>query len=279
MTRNCFVVCIALLSSFALTPSHAYGQNDQNNAKARRVDRERRKVQVNAKVDGVGISSGLVVVYGHPIPKPYHIEYRGNLLFVNDIQVGPSLVQQRELDKTKHDMTPADAEHFGDLQGLTQRVRKIYFEKQGKLPGDELRNEVLAIVRKHPRIKDAEWSGDMILYHAKGAYEAVTNAISFLPRSARADAKPNKSQAELRSSFVKELEDHLKKGGCLFWGTVGLWRSPAGKCERVKVEIAEVMDKSNLSDDEKERRLREVFGGAHDEPLDVMSNYESREWK
>ena len=280
-TAPIFCALIALLLSALASVARAQPHHGPNeSAEVRRTkEKEYRSIEVRGVPDGVGVSSGLVVVYGHPLQQPYHFVHRDHRLFINGVQVEPTLIMQRESDKTRHDMTTDDAQRFGQLQDLAKKARSAYFEKHGKVADEKLRADILAMVRSHRLIKDAEWAGDQILYHQKGAYEAVTTAISFLPRSARADAKPKKAPEQLVADHVKDLEDHLKSGGCLFYGTVGAWQGPAYACADIKKSVRQIMNQPTLSTDEKETKLRGVFNDSHEAPLDIIANYRADEWK
>lgn len=73
-----------------LSPLERYKQGAGANIKSR-------KIKITPINQTTGISTGLVIAYGHIIPPPYKIYIENNSIMVNGIQVSPSLVWEREV--------------------------------------------------------------------------------------------------------------------------------------------------------------------------------------
>lgn len=273
------------LAAFTVTgpsaPSvHAQSREKTDATDQRAADRARRKVEVVRTPASGGISSGLVVVYGHPLPQPYHFEYWDHLLFVNGVQVEPTIVMQRDHDKNpKEELTPEKADKFNQLNALANEVRKHYFDEAGKVPEDKLHEEILSRVRSHPLIKEAHWMNEKILVYTRTDDKYPSgNGISFSSPSPRASVKPP-PQDKIKADHIAELEAHLKTGHCLFFGAIGAWRGYGRQCGDIKKRVIEVMKDSSIPEVEKEKKLKDAFGGSSENAKDIMSNYNESEWK
>jgi hypothetical protein len=280
MTERIFssrILMIALaISGPSIPKSYAQGAGKVDR-EVSSSERERRAMAISEVASAVGISSGTVIVYGHPLHPPYHFEYRAALLFINGVQIEPSLVLQREDDKKRPKISADEKAGFQEQEELDRKIQRRYFEQKGKVSDSDLRAELIAIVRAHPRVKDAQWTNDFLLsYHAKGRFEGIWHGISLSPPRQRNPKQ--KSPEDLKHDHIADLEKHLRDGGCIVWGTTGPWFKPEWQCKEMKKNVRDVMESATLSDPERQERLQTIFGGA-DPSADMITNYKRDEWK
>lgn len=276
MNRQLFFFLFAIAIPFSVSPDVVCAQSGTTGDTRIEKERVHRAIKFDMARSPIGINAGLIVAYGHPLRQPYHFEYRGQRLFVNGVQVDPSLVQQRDHEKNYREMAQRDVNEYKQLQDLTQQVRKLYFDQLGKTPSVELHDKILRIVKAHVLIKDAEWRTDtMLLYRAKGQYERVATAINFRATPIRRQPNNPKTTEQLHSDRIKEFESRLRAGDCIiFLSDGGTW---FGK--DVRGDVNRVMNHPGLSPAEKEKRLFEIFGNASGPSLDTIANYNKSEWE
>jgi hypothetical protein len=241
-------------------------------------ERAHRAIGIKAISPSLGINTGLVIAYGHPIAPPYHFEYRGSLLFVNGVQVEPSLIQQRDYDQLPKKMTDGVANEMNQLIELEHKVKSVFAERHGTIPDDELRAQLLGMVRAHPMIKDAKWTNSKVLSYKRtnDPHDSFSNGIilRFTGHSASA-ATTRKSSEQLHQEHINQFEEHLKSGGCLFFlSDGGVWRGMD-----MRKDVNQIMNRSDLSASEKEQKLHSVFNGTSGPDLDISANYNASEWK
>lgn len=248
-------------------------------AQTQGADLVQRTVEIKEESSDMGISSGLVVAYGHPLHPPYHLEYRGNLLFVNGVQVEPTLVMQRESDKHRTELTPDEATRLTGLDAMADKARKYYFDQTGKESEERLHVNILAMVRANPLVKEAHWMNEKILvYTRKDDPYPSMNGISFSSHPSGSSVKPL-PQEKLQKHRIDWYESNLKMGKCVFFGSIGAWNGDAASCHDIKKAIGTVMEQPGLSVNDREKKLRGIFRGDTDTALDVLANYRSEEWK
>src|SRR3569832_1186698 len=83
-----------------------------------------RKLPVNPKQPSKGINSGRIVIYGHLIPPPYALQYRGEKLFVNGIQVDPSPLTEK---RNANIIIDEEMKALGNrMEKFIKTARKLY---------------------------------------------------------------------------------------------------------------------------------------------------------
>jgi hypothetical protein len=245
-----------------------------------------RKVDIPIASASSGVNSGLVIAYGHPIPPPYKFDRRGTILYLNNVEVDPSLVRQREHDemlKNKPPVTAAVTQDYLELEKFTSSLRREYFDKQGKEPDDQLHAEILAKLQANPLIREAHWENSVeIVYKDKFSGYDVPTGILF--REYYLHPQPHKiwSEQAINEEMQKDIQEHedwLKRGGCFFFTGIGPWQGQSWQCKDIKPRVVQIMSQSNLSQDEKEKQLTQLFKGDENVALDILLNYKESEWK
>lgn len=241
-----------------------------------------RKVKIERASIGVGISSGLVIAYGHPMPAPYKFEYRGHFLFVNNVQVEPSIYRQHEYEKRQNkSSTKEELRKYSEVAELRKGARKLYFEKSGKIPDDRLHAEILEMFLKHPLIESAHWvRADDLNYSSKMAPGVETGVKFTTDPPPVTDNSRKRSPDELRNKRISMLEADLIKGDVLFFmSDGGIWYARSYRIAELKVGVTRIMTQTSLSDDEREAQLLVLFYNAPGPVIDVLANFQPEEWR
>ena len=66
-----------------------------NDSRLERLTTKDRRVTISPVQPINGIRTGMVIAYGHPISPPYAIEWRGEKLYLNSVQVIPSIADEK----------------------------------------------------------------------------------------------------------------------------------------------------------------------------------------
>jgi|GEM_PF-6845313 len=238
-----------------------------------------RKMQINPIKQTDGIKTGWVVAYGHLIRPPYKFEYKATKLYVNGVQVEPSLTWERDYKKNRHESTALELQNADILTNLEHKTKAIYLKKHGKVPEEELRTEILEMFKTHPLIKDAKWQemGTALLYTQKDAPYDFMNGVLFGMPPRLVEKRP--SLEEFHRSTLDLYERDLKEGACLFWGTEreGI---DGQSCRDMKANVNKIVNESGLSKDEKAEKLCDAFSNwVRETPFDILENYNAEEWK
>jgi len=280
-----FYHAVLALSFFSLPIPRAHAQSDVKASNESRLaaDIERKRQEIKSTPDANGIKTGLVIVYGHPIPGPYKFEYRGAYLFVNNVQVEPSILRQREFANIYHKPTPEETQKYAELDKLERSAYKFYFEQKGKMPDDMLHAQILDMFLKHPLIRSAHWvSDDSLNYNATTTTNKfLEHGVSFVPdQNILPTPRPKRSLAEMQQKRIGRVEKDLKDGGCVFFMTEGgTWHTPSYKIDRFKDAVNQIMNHPELSDIEKQKQLLKFLDHAAGPTNDILANYNASEWK
>ena len=284
MDKRIFLNCtlaVYLVGGFAV----AYAQPSAGADMETRIAKERHRKAIDVAVTppSIGISSGLVIVYGHPIPGPYKFEYRGNFLFVNGVQVEPSILRQHEYEEIRKKQTPERRQKELLIQDLVLAARKRYFENSGKIPDDKLHSEILSMVLANPLIRSAHWVGNAELVYNPMTVENkdVLVSLSFAPEQIPPpDTKPKRSAEAMRLDHIKELETELNKGDCIFFmSDGGTWHARSFEIGRIKESVNKIMNQPGLSDAERLHQISLALGNVSGPDMDIVVNYKASEWK
>lgn len=241
-----------------------------------------RRVDVAPKTSG-GISSGLIIVFGHAIKPPYKITFENDRLLVNGIVVKPSPMQLKEQAHAHKTATASDVAAAQDVNALMKWTEDTYREKKGTIPDEELEKEISAHVTAQKIVKAAKWTSKDRLEVTVDTGQGPFNLGIALRKSAPASHSEEEIRARAKKAqdaTVTALEGQLKRGECVFFTTDGAETGCGVRRDekKVRMKVAEIMDDSKLSRDEKTSRLRELLGDDLDAALDVTANYRTDEW-
>lgn len=229
-----------------------------------------------------GIMTGVVIIYGHVVPPPYKVEYRGDSLYMNGVQVSPALVARREYEKSYRKPTEADRVKSRGITEFTSRAQDIYRKKKVKVSDAALKSEILDYVKSQKLVKDAKWDSErfMLVKLADDKWDSFGYGIEFNliePGSRIEPESVRKVRIESnKKQHLEEIGNRLRKGDCAFFTSDdGVYFSPD---PREKVNA--IMQDSKLSKRERIHRLHEeVLPGTSFPALDIVANYDPDEWK
>lgn len=136
-----------------------------------------RKIEIKPIKQADGIKFGMVVAYGHLIPGPYKVEIVADKVFVNGVQVSPSLVAERDVKPVK---IPTDKKAFAQqMYDLNREIKKKYYVKALFIDKKKLQSEILSYTKSQSIVEDARWGTDILFVKYVGDVGDLTP--QFLP--------------------------------------------------------------------------------------------------
>lgn len=241
----------------------------QSQVRAEPLGKLSRTITLKAATPKEGIRSGVVIAYGHVLSKPYLVEEAGAVLYINGIQVSPSLVLQQHVDN--YERTKKSQPASIDLEKLTLKARTIYTSQLRTKTVEEVKAIVRDIVLQERGVADASWRTDTFLAIRPTGASPGSYPLGIVIPAAWRKSGPSSSQKVGRATQIQNL---LVSGKCVFFlSEGGMWQ---GADPRKAVN--EIM-KSASDSAAKSNELRRVFGGAQGPALDVRANYLAAEWR
>ncbi|MBI5240067.1 MAG: hypothetical protein HY926_06315 [Elusimicrobia bacterium] len=244
-----------------------------------------RKIDIHPVKQAEGITTGLVIAYGHVISPPYKFEYQGKKLFVNGVQVRPSLVLEREPRQLLPLLTRGQAEATFKGTQIQRAAQELYSSGLKTKPLKEVQAEIVALVMKSTDVfLRAEWISDRAL----NAKEVVSGAVSEMRFSADppVELTPKESQRREEENARwenEELTSRMRRvlgaGHCwifLSQGTAG----DQGEFGIFGPKVNQIMAELGLTREQRIEKIKaEVGRGRYEFALDVVDNYDPAEWK
>lgn len=233
-----------------------------------------RKFDVRPVKQTDGIKTGVVMVYGHVIPAPYKIEYIGNKLFVNGIQVEPSLVRERDIKEHPIKTLPPEKQAVEQKAGrLIRDAKKIYEDGKGTAPSSVLHQQILDMLAKHSNlIQNPKWQGEELCYTTPNY--GFGQCVGFGPSMFSPSEVQAKHEAAGRKENLHMLESELADGKWVCFGSEGMWvpRKVDG------AEVKRIVNDSSLSRDQKIEALNNSGLNSYVLAEDILDNYVAGEW-
>lgn len=236
-----------------------------------------RKIKISPISNNAGIQTGCVIAYGHFMRPPFGASYVNHKLFINGVQVEPSMVLERETKAAK----PVDPKRLEAAQKqieVSREIRKRYkYEKMKFWKSDErLRAEMCAFAKSKDVVIDAKWDGNalMVSFVEGTGFELFTFDSIKKPKGWK-----YKSLSEIKKAAedakMEYVRNKLTAGDCIVFsasGNLNFKKDP-------RDAVNEIMRDNLLSKEEKATRLAEkVFLGVYDVAFDVLENYNAEEW-
>jgi hypothetical protein len=234
-----------------------------------------RKISIKQVRPHEGIGTGTVMAYGHVIRPPYKIEYSGSRLLINGVQVIPSLVKERTRKSNPPKRLSPEKRAVEDKVGeLIIVAKKMYSSRKEGSSLEAMHGDILLILGKHPDlIKNPRWQSEVLCY-ATPAYP-FDQCVNFAPSSLPPPEAMSGRESEAKAMQIKQIEDYLKKGDWVCFGSFGLLRTQSDPRKRVN----EIMKDVSLSRDQRIELLKERAFKSYDLALDVADNYSQEEWQ
>lgn len=216
------------------------------------------------------------MAYGHIIPPPYVVGHEKDRLFVNGVQVSPSLVEERhDREHPMRKLSPQMAEVDRKGGELILAARRTYEAEKGAASLDVIHAKILQLLRNHPDlIQNPRWQKEALCYSTP-AYDGDMCDNFAAPLLSPADMEsPDAQIEEAENRNVKMIEAVLREGDWVYFGSEGSWTDG----HDVRSVVNEIMGTAALSRTQKIEALdQRVF---HDFALaiDVADNYSAAEW-
>lgn len=236
--------------------------------------RASRKIDVRPVQPSDGIATGHAMVYGHIIPPPYKVEYSGNKLFINGIQVLPSLVRER--DQKEHPiktLAPGKKAIQQKAGKLILEAKKIYEEGKDKVSVDILHQKIIGMLSQHSDlIQNPVWQKETLCY-ATPAY-GPGQCVNFGPSMFSPPEVQAQRSVLARKEELNMIESELKQGNMVCFGSENTWIPK----KDVRAEVNRIMRDSSLSKDQKIEALNANVFNSYILAEDVVENYVAEEW-
>jgi hypothetical protein len=219
-----------------------------------------------------GVKSGMVIVYGHPIKPPYLMVFRQGKLYMNDVQVEPSLYVEREKAQIPAEAYQAE---FGNIASkVGGEIQKM--SREGKSS-----DEILKFARSQQGVKNVHLERpDSIMMEIEADGRVSPFGVALPPRGSKPPAAIRRDQMTPAVKLKIETDmTALKQGKCIIYLSQG-GTSSRFMPKEFKAEIMRIMLSPEL---DQEQRIRQVadkfFFGAKWPAQDIVTNFTEAEWK
>lgn len=239
-----------------------------------RLDGKPDSTDIKPVAPASGITTGLVVVYGHVIKPPYKFSVEGNAISINSVPVGKMATEEAVLT--------AKAEE------LIEKANALFCAAASKKSGDGKAAEILALFeRNRDVVISAKWiknepppKGVLIVDWKEGVHRPD---VRFNKGSCRAQAavaaRARHNAAAMRKTDgtrqAANLQKALERGDMLFFASDG---SHAVLPPAIKTQILGALKEEGITRKEMTAKL-ESSGLPRRTALDVARNSTPAEWK
>jgi len=227
-------------------------------------------IDVQPVVPRTDVPSGIVIAYGHVIPKPYRFKHVGSKLFVNGVQLIPSPVAEKEAEKIR-------ASVKDDRRKLLKEFERVETRARAMFDGRRSHEEILQFVKSQTAvIGDAKWQGERtMIFRLKGDKEFM-HALWFkgLSQATKKQVEGMADPQEVQRRLVDQYERDLASGICLFFSS----DNGVMRMDDPRSKVIEVMKNKDMSKDARERAIIEIFSMDRIAAYDVLANYSATEW-
>ncbi len=261
------LVLITLLLSHSIVAAQSTPTSSHN--RIEEYDSHDRRIKIQPKKQREGISKGLIIAYGHPIQPPYFIQWRNGKLYVNEVQVLPSIIDERWWQAHSKPIRPEDISEAA--KSLWQTDDEIQSLARKGVPHDR----ILEFAKKQPHIRQAR-------RYSENALEIIEengqHVIIELPSPGQNVLSTDEKSARVEDSQrnrIASIEAKLNRGRCVIFVDGGTSEQVITRIFPSSVPL--IMENGSLSQEEKLRRLYQLFsfGPA---AQDVLVNYIPNEW-
>jgi hypothetical protein len=238
------------------------------------------KIDINPITPKDGVKTGLIIAYGHVIKPPYKIYYEGDNLMINNVQVQPSLVRERDrIIHKKKSISTEERKKLGKKVKLREAAQKLYINGLKTKLIEEVQDEITELILKSSDVyKDPIWISDKSI-ELKIVGSELSGTMIFqkkpiVKKSPEAKRKwHEKRTKEMHESMLKSLKSTLETGYTLIFFSSGgySWKWD------FRHEINKIMGEKGLKKDEYIERIHEAkhsYGLA----IDIVENYSPEEW-
>lgn len=271
ITINGFLLLLTAHQALAAVPDFIPAKDYERFERA--VDR---KIRINPQPPKAGIDSGLVIYMGHPIPRPYSVEWQGEKILINGVPVLPTREWEQsnaQLQTSLNSRTP-EQKRRGQIEWETTN------EIQEMARRGASHAEILRFAKAQKCFTAVEWTGDNSLDVAGADGRLVVE----LPQKGEAAARTfsEKEKAEmLESSHNREkanIENILRQDRMVL---ISAMAGPIGqsRTREFPASVPTIMDDPKLDLKEKYKRIKAIsWQIMPDLAWEVVENYDPKEW-
>lgn len=227
-----------------------------------------RKVDIKPRKPKSGIGTGLVIAYGHPIAPPYLVEYRGDYLFVNDVQVKPSIIDERKW--AAKSARPRD-ERYEHVMGVMERTLA---RAQDMARKGSTQQKVIEFLRAQDFVEKVISEGQQAVVVSYFGGKTVVVELPAEGTSVLTPSQIAERSSAAKSNDVSGINGALARGNCVIFVNGGT--SEERITSRFPAIVPQTMNDPELSPEEKLRRLNVVL--VESAAKDIVANYDEREW-
>jgi hypothetical protein len=257
-----------IVALFAACPGSGWSQSHARTPEE--YDKRDRQIEIHAQQLSKGIRTGLVIAYGHRIAPPYQIENKNGRMYVNGVQVRPSLISEREFKAHPLPEMSDSAKAMNESLWKTETELKN-MARRGIAPDD-----ILKFAKNQPYVNGAKLGGTRELILNEEDSVLPLHVILPLPGDTLpSDTEKNARANSAQHSELLNIQSHLKKGECVIFVDGGISGHPLTRT--FPAVIRETMENPALSTNEKFQRLHKVL---RFEPAvrDILANFTPEEW-
>ncbi|MBI5622278.1 MAG: hypothetical protein HY924_00720 [Elusimicrobia bacterium] len=234
-----------------------------------------RKLHIVPAKQAEGIRTGLIMAYGHIIPPPYKIDWEGSRLIVNGVQVSPSLLSEQEPGDSPAKYYRGDQARSARRSEVKKAIQEIYQREKGTKSQSDIQKDIVDFVLKSSdAFINPTWAGEYELY-VQEAETQLRHAIDLNQGPPPSESEKTQRAARARLSYVNSLQKGLRQGAFIMFYSSG----GSGTGWDVRKQVKEIMNTPNLTRDQRVELLKERVFKNYDPALDVVDNYDAKEWK
>lgn len=272
ITLNGFILVLTAHQALAAVPDFIPAKDYERFERA--VDR---KIKINPQPPKTGIDSGLVIYMGHPIPRPYSVEWQGEKILINGVPVLPTREWEQsnaQLQASLNSRTP-EQKRRGQIEWeATNEIQEM--ARRGSS-----RSEIFRFAKAQKCFSSVGWAGD----NALDVTGADGRLVVELPRKGDAPARvfTDKEKAEmLENSHKREkenIEKILKQDRMVL---ISAMTGPMGQDRTLEFPstVPTIMDDPKLDLKEKYKRIKAIsWQVMPDLAWEIVENYDPKEWR
>jgi hypothetical protein len=237
-----------------------------------------RKITIHPAKQKDGITRGLVIAYGHVIPSPYNFVYQGRTLYVNGVQLSPSMFDKEDQATP---LTPEEERADARLSKVIRQAREIYAGEIETKPLGQVQADVATFINRSTDVfKNPIWDSNTTLGVSLTDHPGIPFQIGFgehLPPQRSPDEAKRFTEEQDRSGKERDL-DRIK--GQLEIGHSIMFLSEGGRSGNADIRpmVNAIMNEKDLT---REQRIEKLHDQLHDydAAIDITDNYDTAEWK
>lgn len=236
------------------------------------------RMSINPERPDSGITTGLVVAYGHVLQPPYRVEARGQAVFVNGVQIDPPIRPLGLIEKEKRYQEslaarPAAIRAHDDSVALgAGRPYRIYDSLQPLLGHQRAFDAAVAWLKQYPMVESVRTNGGGIAAYLKGGGDL--GHIRLQPHWNPVGHLPPGITLPTPEEYARRRVDRIVRA--LVDGRVGVFCYGYGQgtsLEGFKV-VKRILADPQLTDSERYVQLKAETPAA----AAFLDNYEPSEW-